>query len=78
MDVAIVDVPGVFLQTLASDGKIIKIQGAIVKIMLKINSTGKELVILEGKKQLSTMYSEAIKALYGTMDAAKLLSCIDR
>ena len=28
--------------------------------------------MLEGKKQVPTIYSEAIKALYGTVDAAKL------
>ena len=27
-----------------------------------------------GKKQVSTIYSEAIKALYGTVDAAKLFN----
>ena len=36
-DLAIVDMPGAFLQTTASDNTMIKLQGAIVKIMLKIN-----------------------------------------
>ena len=36
-DVTTVDILGAFLQTAASDGKIIKLQGAIVKSLLKIN-----------------------------------------
>ena len=71
-DVAIVDIPGAFLQTAASDNTIIKLQGAIVKIMLKINPLWSKFVVLVGKKQVPTIYSEAIKALYGTVDAAKL------
>ena len=71
-DVAVVDIPGAFLQTMASDGTIIKLQGAIVGIMLKVNPSWKEFVVLEGKRKVPTIYSEAIKALYGTVDAAKL------
>ena len=37
IDVMVVDIPGTFLQTMASDNTIIKLQGAIVGIMLKIN-----------------------------------------
>ena len=71
-DVAIVDIPGAFLQTNASSNTIIKLQGAIVKIMLKINPEWRKYVIYEGKNSTPTIYSEAIKALYGTVDAAKL------
>ena len=71
-DVDIVNIPGAFLQTTASENTIIKLQGAIVKIMLNINPSWEEFVVLEGKKQVPTIYSEAIKALYGTVDAAKL------
>ena len=41
-------------------------------IMLKINPTWEEYVVYEGKNKIPTIYSEAIKALYGTVDAAKL------
>ena len=40
---AMFDVPVAFLQTLARDDKIIKLQGAIVKIMLKITPHGRNL-----------------------------------
>ena len=36
-DVAVVNIPGAFLQTKASDGTIIKLQGAVVEAMLRIN-----------------------------------------
>ena len=36
-DVAIVNISGTFLQITVSDNTIIKVQGTIVKIMLKIN-----------------------------------------
>ena len=71
-DVAHVDIPGAFLQIDASDGTIIKLQGSIVHIMLKIDPTWKQHVVYEGRKRVPTIYSEAIKALYGTVDAAKL------
>ena len=71
-EVAVVDIPGAFLQTETSDNTIIKIQGAIVKIMIKINPSWKQFIVLEGTKQAPTIYSQAVKALYSTVDAAKL------
>ena len=56
---------------MASDDTIIKLQEAIVGIMLKINPSWTEFVVTEGRKKVPTIYSEAIKALYGTVDAAK-------
>ena len=69
---AVVDIPGAFLQTKASDDTIIKLQGAIVKIMLKINPYWKEFIVYEGDKRVPAIYIKAIKALYGTVDATKL------
>ena len=37
-----------------------------------INPTCKYFVVNEGRTNVSTIYSEAIKALYGTVDASKL------
>ena len=62
-DVAIVNISGAFLQTAVSDNTIIKLQGTIVKIMLKINPSWRKFVVLVGKKQVPTIYSEAIKTL---------------
>lgn len=71
-EVAHVDIPGAFLQTQASDETIIKLQGVLVLTLLKINPEWEQFVTYEGKKRVPTIYSEAIKALYGTVDAAKL------
>ena len=71
-NVATVDIPGAFLQTEASDQTFIKLQGAIVESLLKINPDWRQYVVHEGRKRAPTIYSEAIKALYGTIDAAEL------
>ena len=71
-DVATVDIPGAFLQTVASDGTIIKLQGAIVEALIKINPEWRQYVVHEGAKGIPTIYSEALKALYGTVDASRL------
>ena len=71
-DVATLDIPGAFLQTEASDETFIKLQGAIVEALLKINPDWNEFVVYEGRKKVPTIYSEALKALYGTVDASKL------
>ena len=73
-DVGHIDIPGAFLQTPASDGTIIKLQGVLVLVMMliKINPSWKKYIVHEGKKRTPTIYSEAIKAIYGTVDAVKL------
>ena len=67
-----VDIPGAFLKTKASDDFIIKLQGALVMTLIKIHPTWKKHVVYEGKRHTPTIYSEAIKTLYGTVDASKL------
>jgi len=67
-----VDILGAFIQTPASDVTIIKFQGVLVMTLLKVNPSWKKFVVYEGKKRTPTIYSKAIKALYGTVDAAKL------
>ena len=66
-----VDIPGEFLQTKASDGTIIKLQGAIVVALLRINPTCKKFIVYKGKKITPTIYSEAINDVYGIVDASK-------
>ena len=56
-DVAVVDIPGAFLQTKPIDGTIIKLQGAVVNILLRINPTWKQFVAHEGKKNQSTVWN---------------------
>ena len=61
-----------FLQTKASNVTIITFQGVVVEALIKIHPSWKQYVVKEGSKQMPTIYSEAIKALYGTVDALKL------
>ena len=42
-----------------------------MEALLKINPDWKEFVIYEGKKKVPTIYSEALEAIYGTVDASK-------
>ena len=71
-DVAHADIPCAFLQTKASDDTSIKLEGAIMGVMLKLNPSWSQYVTYEGLKKIPTIYKNAIKALYGTVDAAKL------
>ena len=71
-DIAHIDIPGTFLQTSASDNSIIKLQGVLVLTLVKVNSKWNNYVTYEGKKKILTIYFVAQKALYGTVDAAKL------
>ena len=65
-NIAVVDIPGTFLQTKASGGTIIKLQGEAVEYLLKIKSTWSKFVVYVGKKRIPTIYNESIKILYGT------------
>ena len=40
--------------------------------LLTIDPTWKKYVVYEGKKRVPTIYTEADKALYGTVDVSKL------
>ena len=71
-DIAHVDIPGAFLQTKVSDGTILKLQGPMVLAVVKMNPEWKKYIFHEGKRRTPTVYSEAIKILYGMVDAAKL------
>lgn len=73
-DVAVVDIHGTFLQSKASNGSIIKLHGAVVETLLKINPTWNTFVVYMDEKQVPTICSEAIKVLYGTVDASKIFS----
>ena len=41
--------------------------------MLKVNPAWEAFIVYEGKNCVPTIYSEAIKALYRTVDASKLV-----
>ena len=46
---AVVDISGAFLQTNASDGTIINLQGSVVEALLTINPTWNKFVVYVGK-----------------------------
>ena len=71
-DISYVIIPGAFLQTKSSDGMIIKLQGAVVESLIRINPTWQKCVVYLGNKRTPTIYSEVIKALYDTVDSSKL------
>jgi hypothetical protein len=70
-DVAIVDVPGAFMQADMDELVHIRFTGIMVDLLLKIDAEMYEpYVTYEGKEKV--MYVELLKALYGTMRAARL------
>ena len=71
-DVATVDIPGAFLQTAASKDTYIKLQGSMVHTLVAIDPSWKQYILYEGKKRVPTIYGQAEKAIYGTVDASKL------
>jgi len=64
-NIATVDISGSFLQTTASNGTIIKLQGAIVEALLKINPDWQQYVVREGKKKVPTIYIEVLRLYMG-------------
>ena len=40
--------------------------------LIKVNPEWKQFIVYEGRKHVPTIYSEAIKTLYGILDATKL------
>ena len=54
-----------------SDRITIKLQGALVVNLTKIDPTWEQHITYQGKKKVLTIYSKALKVLYGTVDASK-------
>ena len=70
-DVAIVDVPGAFMQADMDELVHVRFTGTMVDLLIKIDAEMYEpYVVYEGKEKV--MYVELLKALYGTMRAARL------
>jgi Reverse transcriptase (RNA-dependent DNA polymerase) len=70
-DVAIVDVPGAFMQADMDELVHVRFTGTMVDLLIKIDAEMYEpYVTYEGKEKV--MYVELLKALYGTMRAARL------
>jgi hypothetical protein len=71
-EVAVVDIPGTFLQVDLNDEKIhIRLTGKLVLILLDIDHELYELYLIYENKE-PVLYVELLKALYGTIRAARL------
>ena len=69
--VAVVDVPGAFMQVDMDEGIHVHFHGEMVKLLLDIDQERyQQFVVME--KGESVMYVELLKALYGTLRAAQL------
>eukprot|EP00957_Ditylum_brightwellii_P024500 1849320-Ditylum_brightwellii.AAC.1 len=67
-DVAIVDIPGAFMQT-KIDGLVhVKLDGELVDLIMKLHPSYAQYITYERGKKV--VYTELDKALYGTMQAA--------
>ena len=74
-DVAMCDIPGAFLQTdipEGSDKVHIKIDGAMVELLDKINPQLYQKHFFLSRKRKPVLYGEARKAIYGTLNASLL------
>jgi hypothetical protein len=74
-DVAIVDIPNAFVQTVAKDEKdkaLICIHGPLVDILVSIAPNVYGSYVMFGKKSKKQLLVECLTALYGTMVALLL------
>ena len=70
-DVAVLDVPGAFMQVDIDELVHVRFTGEMVKMLLQINKEMYEdYIVMEKGEQV--MYMELLKALYGTLHAARL------
>ena len=74
-DVATCDIPGAFLQTDMNEGDDrvhIKLDGAMVELLAKINPQVYQKYIILSRKGKPVLYGETHKAIYGTLNASLL------
>jgi len=70
-DVAIIDVPGAFMQADMDELVHVRFTGKMLDLLIEIDADMYEpCVVMEGKERV--MYVELLKALYGTVRAARL------
>ena len=69
-DVAIVDIPGAFMQADIDELIHVKLEGELVDLIIKLDPSYAEYITYEKNKKV--IYTELDKALYGTMQAALL------
>eukprot|EP00957_Ditylum_brightwellii_P033410 2531033-Ditylum_brightwellii.AAC.1 len=67
-DVAIVDIPGAFMQAKIDELVHVKLDGELVDLIMKLDPSYAQYITYERGKNV--IYTELDKALYGTMQAA--------
>ena len=74
-DVAMCDIPGAFIQTdmpKGSDKIHIKLEGAMVELIAKINPQLYRKYVILSRKGNPVLYGEACKSIYGTLNTSLL------
>ena len=69
-DVAIVDIPGAFMQAPIDELIHVKLDGELVDLIIRLDSSYSDFVTIKRGKRV--IYTQLDKALYGTMQAALL------
>ncbi len=80
-DVAIVDIPNSFVQTVVEDEKdkaLIRIRGPLFDILVSIAPNVYRLYVTVGKKGKKQLLVQCLTALYGTMVALLLIDYFHR
>eukprot|EP00957_Ditylum_brightwellii_P080918 6155308-Ditylum_brightwellii.AAC.1 len=67
-DVAIVDIPGAFMQVKIDELVHVKLDGELVDLIVKLDPSYAQYITYERGEKV--IYTELDKALYGTMQAA--------
>ena len=68
--VTVVDIPGAFMQVMMDKGVHMRITGLMATLLIEIDSSYKQFVVYEHGKPV--IYVELLRALYGTLRAARL------
>eukprot|EP00957_Ditylum_brightwellii_P036376 2754363-Ditylum_brightwellii.AAC.1 len=69
-DVAVIDIPGVFMQANINELIYVKLEGELVDLIVKFRPEYAQFITYERGKKV--IYTELDKALYGTLQAALL------
>ena len=69
-EVAVIDIPGAFMQAIMNPGVYMRITGLMVTLLLEIDDSYRPFVVYERGEPV--LYVELLRALYGTLRAARL------
>ena len=69
-EVAVIDIPGAFMQAIMDPGVYMRITGLMVTLLLEIDDSYRPFVVYERGEPV--LYVELLRAIYGTLRAARL------